>query len=379
MIPLPEKAKKYVLFLAKTEIFTFAVFWLMCLTVAGTLAQRSMGLFRAQELFFSSFIYWVGYIPLPGGYTTMGVIFIGLLIKLLFDSTLKNGKLGIWITHVGALLLLLGGFLTAAFSQEGAMVIPPNQTVNFVNDYHKLELAVTDTSPADHDQVTAFGAGWLKPGSVMKAPVLPFEIEVVRYFKNVRFDRRNGMIAAAPDLRGFAANFELRGAPEAKEAEQNQAGALLRIRGAGAGKDGTYALFEEMPVRQTLEANGKTYALDLRRARTILPFKLHLIQFEKKMHPGTGMAKSYKSVVTLQDGGISQRALIQMNEPLRHRGYTFYQSSFIEHPAGDTTVLAVVKNAGRTFPYISSIIMCIGLLVHLMIQAPKLIRNRQGE
>ena len=33
-----------------------------------------------------------------------------------------------------------------------------------------------------------------------------------------------------------------------------------------------------------------------------------------------------------------------MNEPLRHRGYTFFQSSFIEAPEGEATVLAAVKN-----------------------------------
>ncbi|MCM2322660.1 MAG: cytochrome c biogenesis protein CcsA [Oligoflexia bacterium] len=373
---LPERVRKPLLFLARTDIFSFAIFWLMCLVVAGTLAQRSIGLYRAQELFFSSFVYWVGYVPLPGGYTTMGVIFVGMLVKLLFDSTMRNGKLGIWITHFGALLLLLGGFLTAAFSQEGAMAIPPDQTVDYVSDYHKLEFAVTDTSSAQHDQVTAFAQGWLKPGAVLKAPGIPFEVEVVKLFKNVSFDRRMASVEEG-DLRGFAVNFDLRSAPEARETEQNQAGALLRVRGAGPGMDGSYAVFEEMPVRQTIEVQGKRYELELRRARTVLPFKIHLVQFEKKMYPGTGMAKSYKSVVLLEDGGVSQRAVIQMNEPLRHRGYTFYQSSFIENPQGDTTVLAVVKNVGRLFPYISSIIMCIGLLVHLMIQSPKLIRGRR--
>ncbi|SVA41121.1 uncharacterized protein METZ01_LOCUS93975, partial [marine metagenome] len=71
--------------------------------------------------------------------------------------------------------------------------------------------------------------------------------------------------------------------------------------------------------------------------------------------------------------------LIQMNEPLRYKGYTFFQSSFIEGPEGETTVLAVVKNYGRLFPYISSIIMCIGLLFHLSLKLPELFNKSKGK
>ena len=60
--------------------------------------------------------------------------------------------------------------------------------------------------------------------------------------------------------------------------------------------------------------------------------------------------------------------LIKMNEPLRYKGHTFYQASFIEGKLNDTSVLAVVKNYGRLFPYISSIIMCFGLLVHMILK-----------
>ena len=55
-----------------------------------------------------------------------------------------------------------------------------------------------------------------------------------------------------------------------------------------------------------------------------------------------------------------------MNEPLRHKGYTFYQASFIDGELIQTTVLAAVKNYGRLFPYISTIVMCIGLLFHMI-------------
>ena len=68
-----------------------------------------------------------------------------------------------------------------------------------------------------------------------------------------------------------------------------------------------------------------------------------------------------------------------MNAPLRHKGYTLYQASYAELDNGkEATVLAVVKNSGRLFPYISSIIMAVGLLVHLFINLPRLLQKHMA-
>ena len=131
-------------------------------------------------------------------------------------------------------------------------------------------------------------------------------------------------------------------------------------------------LFFGQPIVQTLLVNEQKYEFYLQPHRTYIPFEIELIDFKKVMHSGTDIAKSFSSKINLIDGGISRQVLIQMNEPLRHKGYTFYQASFIESEDKETTVLAVVKNYGRLFPYISSVIMCIGILLHMIL----MIRNR---
>ena len=122
------------------------------------------------------------------------------------------------------------------------------------------------------------------------------------------------------------------------------------------------------PITQTIKINNIEYSLILRRKRTYLPFEIQLNDFKKVMHPATNIAKSYSSDVLLTENNISRKILIKMNEPLRYKGYTFYQASFIEGELNDTSVLAVVKNYGRLFPYISSIIMCLGLLLHMLLK-----------
>jgi hypothetical protein len=64
-----------------------------------------------------------------------------------------------------------------------------------------------------------------------------------------------------------------------------------------------------------------------------------------------------------------------MNEPLRYKGYTFYQSSFSLRPDGEYSVLSVVRNKGRVFPYLASLLIFAGLLLHLVIR----LRERNGK
>ena len=100
------------------------------------------------------------------------------------------------------------------------------------------------------------------------------------------------------------------------------------------------------------------------------------IRFDRKSEAAEIYRKGGGTRLLIEEG-ISKHMLIKMNNPLRLAGYTFYQSSFIESSEGETSVLAAVKNYGRLFPYISSIIMCLGLLIHLTMKLPDLFKKRK--
>ena len=157
------------------------------------------------------------------------------------------------------------------------------------------------------------------------------------------------------------------------ENTQNRPGLIFKI--AGTDKDGIYSSFLGQRVPDTFKLGGELFFVEFRRKRTYLPFSIELLDFKKVMHPATNVAKSFSSEINLVENSIPRRVLIKMNEPLRHRGYTFYQASFVEGLDKETTVLATVKNYGRMFPYISSIIMSIGLLIHLLLNLPKMLKR----
>ena len=356
-------------------IFSYTVLWLIVLVFFGTIAQKDIGLYASQMKYFSSYYFTIlGFIPLPGGRLTVIIMTINLFSSLFKKSLWKLKKIGIIIVHIGGLLLLLGGGVTAYFSSEGNMVISEGDSSDHVNDYHTMELAFVNTSLEDSLEYTVFDSPILSVGNTIKYDNLGIEINIIDMIKNVRIENR---ISPSDSIyKGLLKDFVLLPKQPEKEATQNRPGIILKIEGTGQKTDGIYGIFlgQRTPDRFTL--NDQNFFTEFRRKRTYLPFAIQLADFEKIMHPGTDIAKSYSSEVNLIENDNSRRILIKMNEPLRHRGYTFYQASFIDDLPRETTVLATVKNHGRLFPYISSIIMSIGLLIHLLISLPKTLEKR---
>lgn len=365
-----KKTKGFLRHAGRADIFFYLLIWLMELLIIGTIAEKYMGLYQAQKLFFSSFIIWVGgLIPVPGGYTTLTLIFFNLLAKVTLERWTKQ-KIGTLIVHCGALLLLIGGFLTATLSSEGNMVIEEGGASNYVSDYHQYELTITDDAQDNRQEVT-FPQEFFKPEHNLTSDSLPFKIKIDEFYENCTIIRRPELLADGT-VHGMLVANEMKPAHTVPEEEKNRSGIIFSVISANPDINGRYAIFEDMPIEQHLDINSKKYLITLRHKRTMLPFEVKLIKFEKQIYPGTDKPRSFQSEVILKDGDIQWHSLISMNNPLRYKGYTFYQASFIDGQSKQTTVLAVVKNVGAIFPYISSITICIGLLIHLFIRIPKL-------
>ena len=96
--------------------------------------------------------------------------------------------------------------------------------------------------------------------------------------------------------------------------------------------------------------------------RLDIGFNMTLDRFEMEKYEGTNMAKEYRSVVDVP--GIGQKE-ISMNEPLKHNGYTFYQSSFQENKAGEpiASILSVNYDPGRWVKYLGSLMIVLGSII----------------
>lgn len=81
-----------------------------------------------------------------------------------------------------------------------------------------------------------------------------------------------------------------------------------------------------------------------------LPFAVELLQFHAEHYPN-GVPRLYASDVLVHDssGGPPRRARIAVNQPLRHRGITLYQSGFED--GGSTVTLQALALDGRSAPF----------------------------
>ena len=94
-----------------------------------------------------------------------------------------------------------------------------------------------------------------------------------------------------------------------------------------------------------------------------LGFSLKLLDFNIKNYQGSHKAKSYESRVKIES---ENPILISMNEPLKYKGWTFYQSSFIEPEQSDeayTSILSVNRDPGRILKYIGSVFIVVGIIL----------------
>ena len=361
--------------LASAAMFYYATLWLVALVVVGTVAQKYFGLQASLEKYFSAWFIQPLDMPLylPSGRFTMAVILMGLIAKMAFSTKWKIKMIGINITHFGVLVLLLGGVLTAYTSTEGNIAIKEGQESSTFSDFHAVEIAVTDRSPADYDQITTFTDGFSSDEQSFTDAAVPFTFKVNHFFKNCEIVERPSSDYQLP-LRDRATKLQLKEKPSDKD-DRNLGGVEIVVSGASEDDNGIYLLLNHPQWgSSTIQGkDGKNYALNLRFRHYELPFSIHLKDFEKLDHAGTSMARAYSSKVTVKEGASSYDTKIYMNHPLRSDGYTLYQADFDQRGANETSVFQVVYNKGRYIPYIAVLIVGLGLLIHIIIQIPRLL------
>lgn len=137
--------------LASLQVTIVALALLMALVVLCTLAQTDLGTLGAVNTYMRSWLVWrhirgLGFpVPLfPGGALVGLVLLVNLGIALVRRFEPSGRRLGLWVVHAGLVLLVAGEFVSGVFQVDARMTIEEGQTVSYLEDYHKMELAVSD-------------------------------------------------------------------------------------------------------------------------------------------------------------------------------------------------------------------------------------------
>jgi ResB-like family len=357
----------------------------MLLVFLGTLAQVHLGIHAVQARYFQSLlVYWSPpgarwKIPiLPGGYLLGTVLLVNLIAAHAVRFQLTRKKLGIILLHFGVILLLIGQLLTGLFARETQMRIDEGQTLGYSESPREVELAVIDVTDPNFDQVVAIPEEVLARGGAIQSPTLPFTLNVRQFMGNARLTMRSQEPQAPPSqaTNGFGKNIVVAEIPRTvKDDERDLSAAFVEVDGV-EGPLGTWLLSNAIPDPQGFTLNGHTYELAMRQRRFYKQFALTLLDFAHDRYAGTDIPKNFSSRVRLLDfeRNENREVVISMNDPLRYRGFTFYQSGFDNNDK--TTILQVVKNPAMLLPYIACGLVALGLVTQFSMHLFGFVRKR---
>jgi hypothetical protein len=351
----------------------------MCLIFAGTLAQVHLGIHEAQQRYFQSFFVWwppesrgLKFPIFPGGHLIGAVLLVNLIAAHAKRFRWAWRQLGIHLTHAGLIIMLAGGLFTDLFAVESHMRLANGETKNYSEDITRDELAVTDTTNPEFDQVSAIPESALRHKRIIEHPSLPFRIVVRNFFQNSRLQMASESVNNAQPIadRGPGAQVIVQSMPRATGPdEQNVVSAAVEIipfspaNGAPGESLGTWLVSDALGAPQEFSWMNRTWRLMMRPARYYKPYSVTLQKFTHERYAGTEIPKNFASRIALidPDRAISRDVLIYMNHPLRYRGETFYQAGFQKDDSA--SILQVVHNPSFLAPYVACVIVAAGLLV----------------
>ncbi len=383
---------------------TVALFALaMFLIFAGTLAQRFEGnwtivnqyfrpwgwppskyfVFIPLQIFAPRSIPLPGSFPFPGGFLIGGLMLANLLAAHAVRFSLSWKRAGILLIHAGLIVLLVGEAVTAVAQDESQMTIYEGSYAQYAQDIRKSELAVIDPTNPSLDTVVVFPEALLRRaadgrsqtagvGGVLSHAMLPFSLRVERWMDNSTLV---GLGMAPPELKatnpateGFGKVALASPLPPVTGVDTNMPvdapSAYITLLDKEGLAMGTLLVSLNLDQTQEIAIDGHPWRFALRFKRDYKPYTLHLLDFTHEKFVGTEKARNFASRIRLVDPAHNEdrEVLIYMNHPLRYGGETFYQSAFTQGQVG--SILQVVRNPGWLLPYVSCLLVTLGLTVH---------------
>ncbi|HJW43751.1 MAG TPA: hypothetical protein VJ463_04820, partial [Geothrix sp.] len=280
-------------FLKSFQLTIVLLALLMALVVLCTLAQVEMGTQGAVNAYMRSFFVWRQFsflsFPLPvfpGGGLVGLLLTLNLIAKTL-DIQRSWTKAGMWLVHAGLVILFAGEFVAGMMQVDTNMSIEVGQTVNYVQSYKNMELAVIDTTDPAWDEVYSVPDTLLAKGGSIAIPGTPLTLNVKRYYPNSELS--NLPPGAPPSLAtaGIGPGISVVERPTVTNDNELNTGSVFVEPVAGGRSYGIWLASMALGAPQSFTHEGHTYLLTMRLRRQYLPYAFTLKQFRHDVYPGT--------------------------------------------------------------------------------------------
>ena len=310
-----------------------------------------------------------------------------LLAGLIMVFGARGGNV---LIHIAVGMLMFGQFAFGDRQIEERLNLVEGQTSNMVCRTDEIELACIEVAEETEtkEDVTAISGRLLKAragGEPIALEDLPFDIKVLEYLTNTSVTRV-GPFAENRATTGLGKSWLAIGRPPegGASSKSNVAAAYVQLVDRKNGKDlGVFLVPQFLNDRSQLfmEAEGDIcdtvdtasgpWRIQLRFRREYKPYEVRLDDVRRINYSASETPRDYSSFVTFTDEatGTEQPGRIWMNNPVRYRGETFFQSNYSKIQLADgsmseMTGLQVVENAGWLIPYVACVLAFWGMLAH---------------
>ncbi|MCH2210562.1 MAG: cytochrome c biogenesis protein CcsA [Fuerstiella sp.] len=304
-------------------------------------------------------------------------------VLLIGCQLLFKKRCGIVVIHLGVMILMISELVVGLYGHESLMFIQEGDSVNYAKDIREIELSIV-TSDGDQDSVvvvpeamllqseSAVQAGQTKAAVIsLAAHSIPFDLRVTDFYRNCQ------LRSSEPDdtltstgMGAFAVPVELDPVDGMNEKTDASAAYIEIIdRQSGEPIETILASFNAsesralvLPERITLD--DESWDLSLRFHRNYRPYDVKLLDVRRDTYVGSATPRNFQSRILITDSetGKAEEFTLWMNNPLRYKGETFYQSGYHPLPSGnEATTLQLVRNSGWMLPYIGCVVVAFGM------------------
>jgi hypothetical protein len=252
--------------------------------------------------------------------------------------------------------------------------------VHFIKDSNYIDLKFMPPGLGAFDRLLStigVGDSYSHDPRKILVPKLPFDLEVQGYVQNAKAMSTSSMAPerGEPVVDGW---FLFSREPN-KESELDTPGIHARILPRDGSKSQVMLLVATDPdafaprAPVTVKSGDRTFLVRLDKRVWPVPFKVTLVDARSEFHPNTNRAKLFESDIIRTQNGQETKHFIEMNEPMRQGGLTFYQRTMMNGPAGgakEATIsgFEVVRNPSDKWPEYSIWVAAIGLCLHFILK-----------
>ena len=328
---------------------------------------------------------------LTKGFGAGVILMFGCL--LVFDR--QGGNV---LLHLGVGLLMVGQFVFGDRQLEQRLSLIEGQSSNTLVNLDAVEMALIERED-ESEKVIAIPASRLMAahhsGTRIEDDALPVSIAVVDYFENSTL---KDVSAKNQATKGVGLEVRAVGASKSggTDSAMNLASAYVEIFDKSSGDSlGTHLISQLLSDREmiapdsstkdvfdTIRVGDKSYDVGLKFHREVKPYWVQLEDVRRINYSGTDTARDFSSFIRIIDTetGEDRRDRVWMNNPLRYRGETFYQSNYTTLRSGkEMTGIQVVQNSGWLIPYVACSITALGMLVHFLGTLTRFLKRRERE